>query len=481
MNTEVHTPSAQDGRLALVTGATGYVGGQVAAELVARGWRVRVLSRSAEKVRELPWGAQVEVVEGDAATPEDVARALQDVEVAWYLLHSMNSSDDFVAEEKAMAQTFADAAREAGVSRIVYLGGLHPDVPLDELSDHLRSRVEVGQVLIDSGVPTAALQAGVVIGDESSSFIMLRHLSERLPGAVAPKWIKNRIQPISVGDAVHYLVGAADLPADVSRTFDIGGPDPLPYGQMMTHYAEATGRWFPRRVGTAPVTTPGLAGHWIGLVTPVSSTLAAPLIGSLLHDTVVHERDLDDYIGAPPGGHTSFEDAVREAVAGLDTRRWLRTLTATSVAVAATAALGTALTDPTSSWYRSLRQPRIQPPGQVFPIVWTALYADLALVSALTSADLAENDRTSEQRKYLAALGANLVLNVGWNAVFNQVRNLKLATLEAAVLAASSADLVRRAHAASPEKGVALAPYAAWTAFAAVLSRAIARANPQQS
>lgn len=249
-----------DNRLALVTGATGYVGGQVAAELVDRGWRVRVLSRDASKVRELPWGdaQNVEIVEGDASEASDVARALEDVDVAWYLLHSMSASDDFVTEEKEMASTFAQAAHDAGVSRIVYLGGLHPDdEPAEELSDHLRSRIEVGQVLIDSGVPTAALQAGVVIGDESSSFIMLRHLSERLPGAVAPKWIKNRIQPIAVKDAVHYLVGAADLPADVSRTFDIGGPDAMPYGSMMSRYAEATGRWFPRLVGTAPVTTPG--------------------------------------------------------------------------------------------------------------------------------------------------------------------------------------------------------------------------------
>ena len=171
---------SEEPRLALVTGATGYVGGQVARELLERGWRVRLLSRSARKVRELPWGDRVvaqgdtagpgraEVVEGNASDPADIARALQDVDVAWYLLHSMGSSDDFVAEEKAMAETFARAAREAGVARIVYLGGLHPEGrPAGELSDHLRSRVEVGEVLMASGVPTAALQTGVVIGSGS--------------------------------------------------------------------------------------------------------------------------------------------------------------------------------------------------------------------------------------------------------------------------------------------------------------------------
>lgn len=469
-----------ENRLALVTGATGYVGGQVTAELVKRGWRVRVLSRSADKVRQLPWGKQVEVIEGDASDKDDVARALEGVDVAWYLLHSMSSSDDFVAEEKAMANTFAEAARAANVARIVYLGGLHPqDEPVENLSDHLRSRVEVGQVLMDSGVPTAALQAGVVIGDESSSFIMLRHLSERLPSAIAPKWIKNRIQPIAIDDAVHYLVAAADLPSDVNRTFDIGGPEHMSYGQMMTRYAKATGRWIPRLVGTAPLATPRLAGHWIGLVTPVTSTLAAPLVGSLQHDTVVHERDLDDLVGPPPGGHTPFDKAVRGATVHLDTSRWLRTLALTSAAVGATAAAGSVLTDPKSLWYRSLRKPAIQPPAQAFPIVWTALYADLAVVSALAAADLTETGRVAEQRKFVAALGANLLLNVGWNAAFFRAKKLRWATVEAVVLAASSADLVRRAHAVSPEKGAALAPYAAWTAFASVLSAAIARANPR--
>ena len=217
---------------------------------------------------------------------------------------------------------------------------------------------------------------------------------------------------------------------------------------------------------------------WIGLVTPVSSSLAAPLIGSLQHDTVVHERDLDDLVGAPPGGHTTFEDAVRAAVKDLDTTRWVRTLGLTSAAVAATAVAGSLLTDPKPAWYRTLRKPAIQPPPAAFPIVWSALYTDLALISSLTIADLAETGRTKEQRAYIAALAANLALNVGWNGTFFAAKKLRPAVLEAAVLAASSADLVRRAHKASPEKGVVLAPYAAWTGFATVLSAVIARRNP---
>lgn len=155
------TPSTN--RLGLVTGATGYIGGQVAAELLQRGWRVRVLSRSADKVRRLPWWSQetCEVVEGDASDAADVAEAMTGVDVAWYLLHSMGDSSDFADEELRMARTFGAAAKDAGVERIVYLGGLHPEG--EELSEHLASRVAVGDALMASGVPTAALQAGLVI------------------------------------------------------------------------------------------------------------------------------------------------------------------------------------------------------------------------------------------------------------------------------------------------------------------------------
>lgn len=472
-------------RLALVTGATGHVGGAVVAELLARGWRVRVLSRSAAKVRAADWGhlvvadgtsagpGEVEVVEGDADDGGDVARALTSIDVAWYLLHSMSSSADFAEEEQAMARTFADAAATAGVSRIVYLGGLHPD---EELSEHLASRVEVGRTFLDSPVPTAALQAGLVIGDGSSSFAMLRHLSERLPGAIAPRWVRNRIHPIAIADAVHYLVGAADLPPEVDRTFDIGGPEAFEYADLLKEYARATGR-LPRLVLTAPVTTPQLGARWIGLVTPVSSMLATPLIGSLLHDTVVQERDLDDHVGPPPGGHTPLRPAIRTAVEGADTRRWTRTLAATTGAVVATAVVGSLATDPGSRWYRTLRTPSWQPPGWAFPIAWTALYADLAVVGALTLADLGEQERTREQRDYAVALGANLVLNAGWSVLFFARHRPVLAALEAVALTGSTVDLVRRSAQVAPEKGAALAPYAGWAGFAAALTTRIAGLN----
>lgn len=478
-----------NGRLALVTGATGYVGGEVAQELLSQGWRVRLLSRSARKVRDLPWGehvvaegqeagpGQAEVVEGNASDPQDIARAMRDVDAAWYLLHSMGDSDDFVAQEKAMAQTFADAARDARVARIVYLGGLHPrDVATEELSDHLRSRVEVGKILMASGVPTAALQAGVVIGDRSSSFIMIRTLSERLPGAVAPKWVRNHIQPIAVADVRHYLTAAADLPADVNRTFDVGGPRSLEYVEMLREYARALGL-LPRFIFIAPVTTRGLAARWFGLATPVNSHLAKPLIGSLQHETVVQERDLDDYVGPPPGGHTPFREAVRQAVKTHDTGRWSRTFLLTAAGVVTTAAVGTWATETGSRWYRKLRKPSFQPPAWLFPVAWTALYADIAAVGALSIADLGELGRKREQRAFVVALGANLVLNAGWCVLFFRARKPGAATAEAVLLAASSADLVRRCAKIAPEKAVILSPYAGWTGFAAVLTAAIRRLN----
>lgn len=308
-------------RTALVTGATGYVGNLVVEQLLADGWNVRVLARSPEKLEGRPWHDKVVAVYGDATNPEDVARAMEGSDVAWYLLHSMGTKSDFRARDAQMAEIFAEAAAKEGAKRIVYLSGLHDD---GELSEHLTSRVEVGDTLLASGVPTAVLQAAVVLGDGSISFTMLKQLAERLPGGIAPKWINNRIQPIAARDVLYYLVAAADLPHEVNRTFDIGGPDILTYAGMMSQYAIALG-FRPSPMFTAPVTTPGLAAHWVGLVTDIGTDMARPLIGSLLLDTVVRERDIDDYIPRPEGGLMGFDDAVREAAKGQPFNTWVRT------------------------------------------------------------------------------------------------------------------------------------------------------------
>ncbi|HEV7196231.1 MAG TPA: NAD(P)H-binding protein [Pedococcus sp.] len=334
------TSHDRSGRTALVTGATGYIGGALVPALIDEGWRVRVLTRNRRRLDGLAWADQVEVVEGDGSEATDVRRAVAGVDVAYYLLHSMDGNGDFVTRDRSLATTFATAAGQEGVGRVVYLGGLHPR---GELSPHLASRVEVGEIFLAGPVPATVLQAGVVIGAGSASFDMLRHLTERLPAMVAPKWLRNRIQPIAIADVVHYLVGSADLSPEVNRSFDIGGPEVFTYARLMQRYAAAVGLR-PRFIVTVPVLTPGLAGLWVGLVTPVPAGIARPLVGSLVHDAVCREEDILEVVGAPPGGRTPFDAAVTSAVRAVDPQAWGRLVTrvGTMAAVALVAVMSTA-------------------------------------------------------------------------------------------------------------------------------------------
>lgn len=456
-------------RLALVTGATGHVGGRLVPALLDAGFRVRVLSRHPDSLASA-WAERVEAVEGDASEPADLAKSLADVDVAYYLLHSMDGEGDFEERDREMASRFAAAAKKSGVGRMVYLSGLHP---VGELSPHLASRVEVGKILLDSGVPTAVLQAGTVIGEGSASFDMLRHLSERLPLVIAPRWLKSKIQPICDDDVIHYLVGAADLPQEVNRAFDIAGPDVLTYADMMRRYASAIG--LPkRRIATVPVLTPNLAGHWVGLVTPVSAGVAKPLAGSLVHDAVASENDIDEYVSPPEGGLAGFEESVHRATKDVDTRAWSRSIKTSAAIVGVTALVGSLLTDPNSRWYKSLDLPPWQPPAVAFPVVWSALYAGTTVASAAAIAELPEPQANS----FKTALVANMVLNAGWSGVFFRAHRPAAATVVAGALAASSADLARRAG-ASPGtlRKLTLGSYAAWCTFATALSGEIARRN----
>lgn len=295
----------------LVTGATGYIGGRLVRELLQHRYRVRVLVRDASKVVDYPWANQVEISVGDARKPEDLANALAGVDVAYYLLHALMVKDDFEAEEVALATSFGAVAKASGVSRIVYLGGMTSAD--DHLSAHMSARVATGEILRKSGVPTIELRAGVVIGSGSASFEMLRHLTERLPFMVTPKWLLNRIQPIAIRDVLRYLVGAAAVPAEVNRDFDIGGPDVFTYLEMMQQYAEVAG--LRRRIIIPlPVLTPRLASGWIGLVTPVPVTLAKRLVASLKHEVVARNDDIRRLIPDAPGGLTPFKEAVRLAL-----------------------------------------------------------------------------------------------------------------------------------------------------------------------
>lgn len=301
---------------ALVTGATGYIGGRLIPELLTAGYAVRALARTPEKLRDHPWAERTEVLRGDVTDAESVATAMDGVDIAYYLVHALGSGRRFEDTDRRAAQIFARQARAAHVRRIVYLGGLTPeDVPEQQLSPHLRSRAEVADILLASGVPTAVLRAAVIIGSGSASFEMLRYLTERLPVMVTPSWVRTRIQPVAVRDVLRYLVGCARLPDDVSRAFDIGGPDVLSYRDMMQRYARVAE--LPERlILPVPMLTPRLSSLWIGLVTPVPPGLARPLAESLRYEVVCREHDIARYVPDPdpPGHPIAFDEALHLAL-----------------------------------------------------------------------------------------------------------------------------------------------------------------------
>lgn len=297
--------------VAVVFGGTGYIGGRLVPRLIAAGYRVRVVARDVSRVSAFAWGSAVEAIAGDVTDPLPVSRAVSGADLVYYLVHSMSAGKGFEEADRRAAETVAHAAAEASVGRLVYLGGLHPD--RDLLSPHLRSRVEVGDVFLRSGVPTLVLQAGVVIGSGSASFEMVRHLTDVLPYMPAPKWVRNRIQPIAVRDVLHYLLGAARIAPDVNRAVDIGGPDVLRYGQMMNAYALEAG--LPQRaIAALPVLTPRLASHWVNLVTPIPRAIARPLVESLQNECVMKDHDVDVLIPRPAEGLTSYRRSVALAL-----------------------------------------------------------------------------------------------------------------------------------------------------------------------
>jgi uncharacterized protein YbjT (DUF2867 family) len=305
--------TGRDGKPAkcLVTGATGYIGGRLIRELLAHGYRVRVLARKPERLKDHPWIDRVEVVSGDAHDVEALDKALEGIDVAYYLLHALMSKDDFEQEEKDIAQKFGEAAKRASIQRIVYLGGI---IAQDELlSPHLQSRADTGTILRSFGIPTIELRAGVVIGSGSASFEMLRYLTERLPIMTTPRWVETKIQPIAVRDVLRYLVGAAALDPSISGDYDIGGPEVFSYRDMMMKYAEAAGLR-KRIIIPVPVLTPKLSSGWVGLVTPVPITLARRLVESLKNEVVARNDSIRKLIPDSKHGLTPFKKAVELAL-----------------------------------------------------------------------------------------------------------------------------------------------------------------------
>jgi len=305
-----------DSRLVLLTGATGYVGRRLLEGLLAEGHRVRCLVRRPDAVdEETQRGA--EVVAGDVLDPSSLGAAMQAVDTAYYLVHSMAGGRGFEERDREAAVNFARAARDAGVRRIIYLGALADEA--GPLSRHLRSRLEVGRVLRDSGVPTTEFRASIVIGVGSLSFEIMRALVERLPVMVTPKWVRALCQPIAVNDLISYLIGALQRKSGQSEVFEIGGADRVAYRDLMLEYARQRG--LRRVLIPVPVLTPYLSSLWLALVTPLHFAVGRRLIESLRAPTVVRDGQALTAFDVRPRG---FRDAIRDAL-GQEDREFAHT------------------------------------------------------------------------------------------------------------------------------------------------------------
>jgi len=307
----------------LVTGATGYVGGRLVPRLLERGHTVRVMARDPSRVLGRPWAQQVEVVQGDVLAPGGVDRAVQDMDAAYYLIHSMYAGADYAERDRKGAHNFAAAARAAGVQRVVYLGAIQPGAagPSDEhaASEHLQSRIETGSILAEH-LPTLELRAGPVIGSGSASFEMCRYLTERLPVMLTPRWIDVPVRPVAIRTVLAYLVQALEVQA--TGTVDIGA-EPTTFRDMMRIYAQVRGLR-PRAILPTPVLAPGLAARWVGLITPITNDLAVPLIKGMTAPVVGDTRRARELF--PDVEPVSYRRAVALALRRIETRdvetRW---------------------------------------------------------------------------------------------------------------------------------------------------------------
>lgn len=303
-----------------MTGGTGYVGGRLIRLLQQRGdeLHLRLMARKPEYLR-ARIGGEAEIVQGDVTVPETLDAALEGIDTAYYLIHSMGSGQDFEEQDREAARNFARAARKHGVRRIIYLGGLGENH--EALSAHLRSRHEVGQVLKESGSQVIEFRASIVIGSGSLSFELIRALVQKLPVMICPKWVSTAAQPIAVEDVLSYLSLALDLEPGADRVFEIGGPDQVSYGDLMREYARQRG--LKRLMIPVPFLSAGLSSLWLGLVTPVYATIGRKLVESLKNPTVVHDKSALDVFPLRP---MSLSAAIQRALSNEDhefaTTRW---------------------------------------------------------------------------------------------------------------------------------------------------------------
>jgi uncharacterized protein YbjT (DUF2867 family) len=295
--------------LVLLTGATGYVGGRLIGPLEHEPLKLRCLARRPDKLRPR-LGEWTQIVAGDVLERKSLDAALAGVRTAYYLVHLLSGSKDFETLDRNAAINFAAAANAAGVGRIVYLGGLGDDSD-PELSPHLRSRHEVGQILRDSGVETVELRASIVVGAGSLSFELVKSLTDRLPVMICPRWLTTPTQPIAVDDVVAYLLAARDLPSAGSRIFEIGGADVVTYGDIIREYARQRG--LRRVLISVPVLTPYLSSLWLALVTPTDFTIGRHLIEGLKNPTVVRDtKALDAFSIRPRNMRAAIADALTD-------------------------------------------------------------------------------------------------------------------------------------------------------------------------
>ena len=295
--------------LVLLTGATGYVGARLLPVLEQQPIRLRCLARNPDTLQSNV-NAATEIVSGDVLNVQSLRQALEGVHTAYYLVHLMSSSADFQKEDRLAASNFGQAAQEAGVRRIIYLGGLGDDRD-PQLSPHLRSRHEVGQILRDSGVETIEFRASMVIGAGSLSYELMKSLTERLPIMICPRWVSVRTQPIAIDDVLAYLLAAKDLAVNRSSIFEIGGADVVRYLDMIREYARQRGlhRW----LISVPLLTPYLSGLWLALVTPSSYEVGRHLIEGLKNPTVVRDKTALEIFPIRPVGN---RQAIAKALTG---------------------------------------------------------------------------------------------------------------------------------------------------------------------
>ena len=292
----------------LVTGATGYVGGRLVPLLLEEGHHVRCFARNPMRLHHRPWETDVEIAKGDVLNIEEVCSALEGIDVAYYLIHSLCAGEgEFAERDRTAASNFAKAAAQAGVKHIIYLGGLRPKS--DRLSEHLLSRLETGDFLRSGSVPVTEFRAGVIVGSGSLSFELIRYLTERVPVLITPRWVQTPTQPIAIRNVLQYLLAALHTPACIGEIIEIGGKDVLSYGDMFRIYAKIRG--LKRPLVKLPVLTPRLSSHWVSLITPINSKIAKPLIKGLDNEVVVQDDKASEMFDIVT---YSYEKAVSKAL-----------------------------------------------------------------------------------------------------------------------------------------------------------------------